>query len=230
MTIGGALIRRRLVVPAVVVSLLVAALSWYVVGRAVGDAERPCARLWRVSAERQDRDVGAGPRIVVIGDSYSVGAGLDRVAESWPSRLPGRVHVAGFSGSGFSAGSSPCTGASYADRAADAVAGGAELVVVEGGLNDTDRSNAEISAGFERLMRALDGHRVLIVGPAAAPSRLADVPRVDAVLAELSAAHGATYLPMVDVDLAYLDDDLHPTTEGHATFGDVVGRAVTGAW
>ncbi len=93
-------------------------------------------------------------RVVVIGDSWSAGLGLDRPVQSWPSRLPGRVHVAGFSGSGFSAKASPCGRVSFADRAPAALGGGADLVVIEGGLNDYDRSRAEIKAGFARVVRA----------------------------------------------------------------------------
>ncbi|WP_148613868.1 SGNH/GDSL hydrolase family protein [Nocardioides rubriscoriae] len=185
-----------------------------------------CARATARSAEQAAHDTGAGPDVVVIGDSYSVGAGTDP-RTSWPHRLPGRVHVEGFSGSGFSEGASPCGAVSYADRAARAVAGrpGA-LVVVEGGLNDHDESDRDIEQGFARLLGALAGHRVLVVGPPPAPSRAADVPRVDALLARLSHGAGAAYLSMAGADLDYLADDLHPTVLGHHRFGDLVAAAV----
>ena len=102
---------------------------------------------------------GSGERVVVIGDSWSAGLGLDRPVQSWPSRLSGRIHVAGFSGSGFSAKASPCGRVSFADRAPAALRNGADLVVVEGGLNDFDRSRAEIKAGFARVMRAAAAYR-----------------------------------------------------------------------
>ncbi len=164
----------------------------------------------------------------MIGDSYSVGLGLTRAAESWPSRLPGRVHVSGFSGSGFSDRASGCGGVSFADRAARAVSGGADLVVVEGGLNDHDRTDAEVRAGFERLMLALGDLPVLVVGPADAPARSFAVPRLDDLLAGLAEQHGAAYLSMRTHDLTYLDDRLHLTPRGHDAFGDAVAAWVVG--
>jgi len=190
---------------------------------------RHCARFAKAATERAAADVGAGAPVVVIGDSYSVGLGLDRPAASWPSRLEGRVHVAGFSGSGFSTGASGCGLVSFADRAdeaVDAVAGGAELVVVEGGLNDFDQPAAEITAGFQRLMRVLDGQRVVVVGPVTAPSRARAVPRLDRLLARLAAASDAAYVRTSGLDLDFLDDRLHLTEAGHRAFGDHVARRI----
>lgn len=204
---------------------LVAGLILNSSDRASGDDNEKCARLARLSAERASADVGSGPRVAVIGDSYAFGTGLRRPATSWPSRLPGRVHVDGFPGSGFSALASNCPGVSYADRA-PAAARGADLVVVEGGLNDVDRRRTKIRAGFQRLMRALAGREVVIVGPAAAPERLRGVPRVDRLLARLADRAGATYVRMSRLDLGYLPDRLHLTQAGHDAFGDAVAKAV----
>jgi acyl-CoA thioesterase-1 len=216
---------RRSLPAALAAAALVASMTLHLAGRASGDDADRCARFAGVSAGRAAADVGSGQRVAVIGDSYSVGLGLDRPGQSWPSRLPGRVHVDGFSGSGFSARASGCGPVSFADRAAAAVTG-ADLVVVGGGLNDVDRSDAEIRAGFARLMRTLAGHRVLVVGPAAAPARTGQVPRVDALLARLAADAGATYLRMSDLELAYLDDRLHLTAGGHLEFGERVAAEV----
>lgn len=194
--------------------------------RASGDDDDRCARLARVSAERAAADVGSGRRIAVVGDSYAVGAGLDRPESSWPSRLPGRIHVDGFSGSGFSATASACPGVSYADRAR-AAARGADLVVVEGGLNDVNRRSTKIRAGFKRLIRALEGHRVVVVGPADAPARADGVARVDRLLARLAKRAGVRYLRMSRLDLPYLDDRLHLTAEGHRKFGDSVATRIS---
>ena len=213
--------------PLVLALVLVGGASAYVVARVI-DGPTRCERFTAAAAERRTADTGSGERVVVIGDSYSVGLGLDRPQRSWPDRLPGRVHVDGFSGSGFSASASPCGRVSYADRAARAVRGGADLVVVEGGLNDVDRTDGAITRGFTRLMTALRGHEVLVVGPAAAPDRRARAARVDALLADLAARHGVPYLSMTDLDLGYLDDRLHLTQAGHAAFGDRVAAAIIG--
>ena len=165
----------------------------------------------------------------MVGDSWSAGLGLAQPARSWPSRLPGEVHVAGFSGSGFSAEASPCGRVSFADRA-PAVVRGADLLVVEGGLNDWDRADAEIRAGFARLMRTVRAagvDRVVVVGPASAPSRAEKVPHVDALLAQLARTNGVGYVSTADLDLPYLGDRLHLTSAGHREFGDAVARRIT---
>jgi acyl-CoA thioesterase-1 len=193
---------------------------------AVAKDARHCARFAETAAVRAAEDSGGGTPVVVIGDSYSVGLGLDRPARSWPARLEGRVHVAGFSGSGFSAGASGCGAVSFADRAADAVRGGTDLVVVEGGLNDFDQSDAAVTSGFGRLMRALEGRRVVIVGPVLAPSRAGAVPRVDRLLERLAAEHGTAYIRTSGLDLDYLDDRLHLTEAGHREFGEYVAERI----
>lgn len=220
--------RRRAVVVTLAFALVLAVTSYVAATRALGADVSTCERFTTDSAERARQVTGRGERVVVIGDSWSAGLGLDRPARSWPSRLSGRVHVAGFSGSGFSAGASPCRRVSFADRAAAAVSG-ADLVVVEGGLNDFDQPDADIRAGFTRLMRVLKAApvgRVVVVGPAAAPSRKSKVPHVDALLARLSEEHGVGYVSTVDLDLGYLDDRLHLTEAGHRAYGDAVSTRI----
>jgi acyl-CoA thioesterase-1 len=168
---------------------------------------------------------GSGPRVVVIGDSYAAGLGLDTPGESWPARLDGAVHVSGFSGSGFSRDASGCgPQVAFAARAADAVAGGASLVVVEGGLNDTDQPPADVVSGFHRLMSVLHGHRVVVIGPTAAPKRGDSVYPVDALLARLCAAARVPYMSTLGIELPYQGDRLHPTADGAGIFGEAVAH------
>src|SRR4051794_26802429 len=190
-------------------ALVCALVATGVIAARASAHQSKCERFAAASAQRARLVTGTGERVVVIGDSWSAGLGLDHLAQSWPSRLPGRVHVAGFSGSGFSEQASPCGPVSFADRAPAALRYGADLVVVEGGLNDFDRTRAEIKAGFARVMAATTGYRTVVVGPAMAPSRAARVPRVDRVLAHFSAAYGVPYLSMTDLELSYLPDRLH---------------------
>lgn len=171
---------------------------------------------------------GHGAPVTVIGDSWSVGLGVGAAA-SWPVHLPGEVHVAGFSGSGFSPTASHCGEHSYAVRVARVVPRGAGLVVVEGGLNDTDQSTEAISRGFHRLVDELeerDVARVVVVGPAPAPARAEAVPRVDRLLADLAAATGVDYVSAADWQLSYLRDGLHPDPAGHREFGALVAAAL----
>lgn len=221
-------LRPRLLL-AVFTVLLVAAVSTTVLARAGARTDR-CGVISERAEQRAAVITGSGAEVLVIGDSYSVGAGV-RARDSWPVRLPGRVRVAGFSGSGFTLGASGCGDVSFATRAARALHRSTELVVVEGGLNDYDQSIEDLDAGFARLMQVLEGRQVLVVGPPPAPERpRADVEAVDAALARLAAAHGVTYLSMIAVELTYLDDDLHPDPAGHRVFGDRVAEEVDRLW
>lgn len=207
--------------------VLATAVSTTLLARA-GARPDPCATKGERAAARAALVTGTGARVLVIGDSYSVGAGA-RPEESWPVRLPGRVRVDGFAGSGFSVGASPCGDVSYATRASAAAAAmaGADLLVVEGGLNDADQPVADLEAGVARLLRTLAGRPVLIVGPPPAPRlRYDDVALVDATLARLAAEGGTTYLSMLDLELSYDDDRLHPDAAGHRVFGDRVATRV----
>ncbi len=205
-----------------VVALMATLAVGSVTARAGADDTR-CDRFADQSAARAAEVTGSGVDVLVVGDSYAAGLGLDRPADSWPSRLSGRVHVAGFSGSGFSRTASPCGAVSFATRTPEAVRrSGARLVVVEGGLNDWDQTPAAITLGFERLVRAVGDRELVVVGPAPAPSRARRVPALDALLARLSAAHGATYISTAGLELSYLDDRLHLTEAGHRELGDHV--------
>jgi acyl-CoA thioesterase-1 len=217
--------RRRAVL--VTVAALVCALTatGMLAARANANLSK-CEQFAAASVQRAGMVTGAGERVVVIGDSWSAGLGLDHPAKSWPSRLSGRIHVAGFSGSGFSEHASPCGRVSFADRSPAALKGGADLVVVEGGLNDYDSSRADIKAGFARVMRATSSYRTVVVGPALAPARAAKVPRVDRLLAHFSDKYAVAYISVSDLDLPYLDDRLHMTAAGHATFGDAVAARI----
>jgi len=184
-------------------------------------AER-CERFASQSLARQHLVTGHGATTVVIGDSYSAGLGLRHPDRNWARQLPGRVHVFGFSGSGFSRGASPCPDVAYDQRAAQALGLHPSLVVVEGGLNDFDQPSGQVRAGFRRLIAELGDHEVLVVGPPPAPRRGAGADRVDAILRSEAARSGTPYLSMIDGRFSYLPDHLHLTPAGHQRFGTVV--------
>jgi len=217
--------RRRTVLLTVAALVCALVATGWIAARASAHQSK-CEQFAAASVRRAGMVTGSGERVVVIGDSWSAGLGLDRPVDSWPSRLPGRVHVAGFSGSGFSAHASPCGRVSFGDRAPAALRGGADLVVVEGGLNDYDRSRAEIRAGLVRVLDAAAAYDVVVVGPALAPARAAKVPRVDRLLRRLTHRFGVPYVSTVDLDLPYLDDRLHLTPAGHVEFGDAVADRI----
>lgn len=214
------------------VALLVG-LGVVVADRVIGRDPDDCDRRARDSAARAAADTGPldAAEVVVIGDSYSVGAGLTDRARAWPSRLaalPARVHVAGYSGSGFESGALDCPGVSYPDRAPAAVAGRAEaLVVVQGGLNDWDQPETDVADGVRRTAAVLAGHRVVLVGPPHVDVAEIDdeVPRLDALLRRLAQEVGWRYLPMIGLRLDFVDR-LHPDVAGHTRFGDRVARGI----
>lgn len=198
---------------------------------AQGSEAPRCERFASASHQRAAHPSGRGRDVLVIGDSWSVGLGLRHPARSWPTRLPGRVHVAGFSGSGFSATASSCgRHVDYARRAGGALAVGPDLVVVQGGLNDFDQPTTAVRSGFAQLMRVLQpptaAYRVVVVGPAAAPSRAAQLPRIDRMLRQLCAEYGVGYVGTADLSLPYLPDRLHLTPAGHRLFGDAVATRI----
>ncbi|SFC30394.1 acyl-CoA thioesterase-1 [Nocardioides terrae] len=192
-------------------------------GPASASGAAQCHRFAADHATQLKRVAGSGRPVVVIGDSWSAGYKLTDPRRGWPSRLPGQVRVDGFSGSGFSAHASPCGAVSYATRAG--TARGADLVVVEGGLNDFDQSYAAVRSGFRLLMSRLQGRTVVVVGPAPAPRRRAGAQRVDRWLAALSRAAGVDYVSSIHLTgLPYLADRLHLTPTGHREYGDWVAR------
>jgi acyl-CoA thioesterase-1 len=210
----------------VLLAALVGGLAWTGHEDAHATRTERCRTIAAASESRRDLVTGAGPRVAVIGDSYTQGADLADPEDSWPSRLDGRVVADGFAGSGFSEAASACPDVDFAARVPGARRTRPDLVVVQGGLNDFDVAPAALRAGAERTLRLLAGHRVLLVGPPAAPRRAEAVPAVDRLLAEVAADHDVPYLSTAGWDLEYLPDRLHLTPAGHRAFGDAVDAAV----
>ena len=223
MTIRGHV--RRLIVAALALLLLAAFLAVRIPDRAGAEFVR-CQQHRADAKERAAEGTDARGATLVIGDSWSVGLGLDDLSRSWPSRLPGEVRVAGFSGSGFSARASVCGRVSFADRAPTALGARPDLVVIEGGLNDYDQPASATERGFRDLMKALAGQHVVVVGPASAPARARAVPQVDDLLARLCAEYAVPYVVTSDLELDYLDDRLHLSEGGHEKFGDAIAQRI----
>ena len=85
---------RRL--SAVALAAVLVALSVVVVtGRATGSGPTRCESFAADSVARAGAVSGAGEDLLVIGDSWTAGLGLDDPTRSWTARLPGRVHDRG---------------------------------------------------------------------------------------------------------------------------------------
>jgi acyl-CoA thioesterase-1 len=220
------------------VVLLASTLTLYAARARGADLPR-CERFAADSVARAHAVSGSGERVVVLGDSYSAGLGLFSPASSWPSRLRGTVHVAGFSGSGFSPGASECAGVSFADRAPAALRGGADLVVVEGGLNDEpgDPSlfRGAVARTVKELRRATGGAPIVLLGPATpggTPS--AALTRIDKDEAAVAKQLRVPYVSPLEerwinpTNVSTLVDPAtgHPSTEGHLYFGARLAQAL----
>jgi acyl-CoA thioesterase-1 len=205
-----------------VTALVLGGVLWWTPEDAHASRSRSCRAIAEASQARHDAVTGTGTTIAVIGDSYSMGSGLDDPATSWASRLDGRVVVDGFGGSGFSAAASPCRGVAFPRRVSRALAADPRLVVVQGGLNDFDVPDEQVRAGALEVLRQLRDRRVVVVGPPSAPLRTAGAARVDAILADVAADAGVPYVRTSSWDLGYLDDRLHLTAAGHVAFGNAV--------
>lgn len=169
--------------------------------------------------------VGDGPtRVTVLGDSYSAGDGLVTAGgtrdERWVNVYAetagatvtlDAVGMTGFVNGGF------CGGQEYTSRAAT-LAAPADMVIVQGGVNDWQASPADVRDAAADLLDAVpDGTPVVVVGPATTPERGA-LPDIDAALEDAAVEHGACYVSALDWDLPMLPDGLHMTAAGHAEY------------
>lgn len=169
---------------------------------------------------------GAPGLVVVLGDSYSQGAGLPHgPSDAFPAlvaRETGRtVHLDGFGSTGFTTrgfcAEQPVT---YGDRltADHLLSLQPTTVIVQGGVNDArqGRPAAVRAAAADLLHRLARVPQVVVVGPAdvqADPGRLTTV---DEALAADAAAVGRPYVDLRRVRLPLQADHVHPTREGQA--------------
>lgn len=174
---------------------------------------------------------GQGQTVAVLGDSYSEGWLLEGgPADAWPALFGATedvtVYVEAFAGTGLT-GSTYCPGEEFATRIDEVNGQTPDTVIIQTGLNDLEAGDDEIRADLREIAARLEAERIVVVGPPLAPQRNADdVRRVDAVLADTSAAIDADYVSLLDLKLPYLDDDLHTTRDGHSK----IAAAVAAAW
>ena len=222
----GVIRALRLVLAVVAVTgILVAGVALRQRSEAEAVVAARCAG-WKADSIARSRIVAtaAAPRtrVVVIGDSYSRGYGLPDPSRSWPSYLAeplaAKVFVDGFDGSGFTD-SNRCA-VPYSSRVAAALARRPDMVLVEGGLNDAYRTDAQLRAGVAELvhqMGRVHGVRLVVIGPPDSPV-ITDAARVDSTLAALSVELGFEYVSTYGWDLPLASDGVHPTMSGHRIF------------
>ena len=183
---------------------------------------------------------GAPGLIVVVGDSYSQGAGLPAGrAGAFPALLAqdtGRpVFLDGFGGTGLTTrGACAHLPVTYGERLGPdrLLALHPATVIVEGGVNDARHGRpADVGAAAGALLRRLVAvPRVIVVGPADIPN--ADPTRlktVDVGLATATRAAGRPYLDLYRHPLPMQRDGIHPMQAGQDTIARLLVPLVRSA-
>lgn len=198
--------------------------SW----RAQATQAQACEAITAQLAERGEVVTVAGdaPRVAIVGDSYATGDGLAGDWQSaWPYQLASStgyaVDVAGVGYTGF-AEPGMCGDQAFNTRAT--VLNGADIAILQGGLNDA-RTGKDVTAATEELLADADATRIIVVGPVEAPSIDGEA-AVDDQLRKAAEASGATYLSALEWDVEFGPDGIHMTEQGHATFSENVAAAL----
>lgn len=231
---------RRGLLGAIVGAVLVAAVVVTVTllngsqETSASSAAAQCQVVTGLNLRRHDQDpVTRGPStMTVLGDSFAQGVGLaDPRSQSWPT-LVGRalnrtttvnaVGSTGFANPGF------CGGQDYPARIQQVITSRPATVVVQGGLNDLTLSEQRVRDGARAVLEGLRSvPTVLVVGPTVPPAAdRAKVERVDAILRDTAKAERRPYLSMLDWQLPYISDGLHPTVEGQREYADRIALSL----
>lgn len=181
-----------------------------------------------------------GPRVIVLGDSYTESVGASNVLAGYASRLG--VHmgwtdlwISGSGGTGYLNPASPGR-VKFADRVTtDVINQNPDIVLITGGINDQGYATADATgtaAGslFDTILSGLPNVDLRIVGPwnpfaSAPPSNLG--PTRDAIRAA-AVARGLMFVdPMAEQWITagnkatYIGgDNIHPTDAGHSYIAD----------
>jgi lysophospholipase L1-like esterase len=199
--------------------------------RAASTTRTACNTVTAQIAERGPGPVSRGGAVaVVLGDSYSQGVGLDdQKGQAWASRLGATegwtTYVDGIGQTGFTNGGF-CGGQEYRARTAAALAHQPQVVVVQGGLNDTEADPSQLRSAADQVLGTLSAApRLIVVGPPPAPGK-PGAEKVDRVLADATRAAGRQYVSPIGWQLPYLPDQVHLTPAGHEQFARMVADVI----
>jgi len=167
-------------------------------------------------------------RVVVLGDSYSEGAGLDG-SMAWPV-LAGasqgwETNVASVGSTGF-VNQGPCGGQSFGQRLDRVLAANPQTLIIAGGVNDSESSPVEVQSAASAVLYLVAAvPNVVVIGPTNASAKN-NLPDVDAALSKAAAANGRKYVSALSWDIEYQPDDLHPTESGQQAYARNVVAAM----
>lgn len=198
----------------------------------------PSARDAAVEAESAERLTTEAPSIVFVGDSWTYGVGAtddEGYAQRLVTSLRWENALRGVGGSGYTvtggaeAGDSAST---YGERAEQMRGGQADVVVVQGSLNDRDSSAQTITEGAVRTFTALreglpTDAEILVVGSTYTPgTTVAEIDKVNSAVGAAALQAGLRFIdPAAEGwlnpdDPALWADDNHPSDAGHQVFAD----------
>lgn len=198
--------------------------------RAYKDAQfksQACAVIKQQQADRGPVITipGANPHVAIIGDSYSSGDTLDNYQDAWPFAFAAdtgdTVTLSGIGWTGFVDGG-VCDTDAFGSRTA--IADGADLVIIEGGLNDIPTPNG-VAAAVDEMVGKIGASRVVIVGPADTPATQGEE-AIDAILRDATTEAGAKYVSALNWKLTFGPDQTHLDPAGHKAFAQNVADAI----
>ncbi|NQW91384.1 SGNH/GDSL hydrolase family protein [Curtobacterium sp. VKM Ac-2861] len=102
-----------------------------------------------------------------------------------------------------------------------------DLVIIEGGLNDTGASADDEQTAVRSVLRGLGAFDVVMVGPVAVPAVTGEA-KVDAWLEKAAGSANVRYVSALRWDIDLGPDDKHPSAEGHAEFARRLSAAIAG--
>lgn len=228
--------RVLLIVCAVVIALLAGGFVGYKAYRANQDREalaRACEAVIALNESveaRRAKAAGDDPELAVIGDSYAQGQYLDDPLDAFPyvlaDNLGMSVTVEAVGGTGYVR-AGPCGDQQLVSRLDAALATSPELLIVEAGINDAALEGVGAAADslFASIKERSPSTEVVVVGPFAPPGG-PDVTAASTAISEAAAAHGFEFVDPRDWEFEVLEDQLHPSREGHETIAADLAKAL----
>lgn len=210
------------VVVLVLTAMIVAGLLWKLGaddrvlssrnGTSAADCNRATGQATRSDANRAIT-VGS-ENVAVIGDSYTASPKTDGWAQRVGTVQRWTLFTDGVSGTGFSSGG-PCGSQEYSTRIVHALSLSPQILILQGGLNDTQFPSDVLRSDVGEVLRLSAGvPKVIVIGPTRAPR----VPRsadVDRTLGSVVTGPGRLYISTLDCQVTYGWDGVHPTPQGY---------------
>lgn len=216
-------------------------------GGASAPAPRGAPSVWTESPSPSPV-VEEPPRVLFVGDSYTVGQGTTSPELRWSTRVSAEMgwqelNVA-VGGTGFVKGNSKRD--NYPTQLRSVPPGSADIVVIAGGQNDFKALRKDPGRVFDAVANtyALAALRfpdaeIVAVGPSTPRAVGLEARALDSAVRAAAAAHGATYVSLLDPNIVQGGlvhaDGVHTTDTGNARIAERVlatlraGQPQTGA-